>query len=141
MKILLPVDGSKSSLNATKYVAKLVSNLRTKCFVTIMNIHDDVGLNHVKRFIPKDTVDDYLRELSEKELKAAQKILDQVEVQHTMVIKRGNVAQEIVALASKEKFDLIVLGAKGRSGFMDALVGSVAQKVVQAAKQPVLLIK
>ncbi len=141
MKILLPVDGSKSSLNATKYVAKLVGNLRTKCFVTIMNIHDDVGLNHVKRFIPKDTVDDYLRELSEKELKAAQKILDQVEVQHTMVIKRGNVAQEIVALASKEKFDLIVLGAKGRSGFMDALVGSVAQKVVQAAKQPVLLIK
>ncbi len=141
MKILLPVDGSKSSLNATKYVAKLVGNLRTKCFVTIMNIHDDVGLNHVKRFIPKDTVDDYLRELSEKELKAAQKILDQVEVQHTMVIKRGNVAQEIVALASKEKFDLIVLGAKGRSGFMDTLVGSVAQKVVQAAKQPVLLIK
>ena len=141
MKILLPVDGSKSSLNATKYVAKLVSNLRTKCFVTIMNIHDDVGLNHVKRFIPKDTVDDYLRELSEKELRAAQKILDQVEVQHTMVIKRGNVAQEIVALASKEKFDLIVLGAKGRSGFMDTLVGSVAQKVVQAAKQPVLLIK
>ncbi len=141
MKILLPVDGSKSSLNATKYVAKLVGNLRTKCFVTIMNIHDDVGLNHVKRFIPKDTVDDYLRELSEKELRAAQKILDQVEVQHTMVIKRGNVAQEIVALASKEKFDLIVLGAKGRSGFMDALVGSVAQKVVQAAKQPVLLIK
>ena len=141
MKILLPVDGSKSSLNATKYVAKLVGNLRTKCFVTIMNIHDDVGLNHVKRFIPKDTVDDYLRELSEKELKAAQKNQDQVEVQHTMVIKRGNVAQEIVALASKEKFDLIVLGAKGRSGFMDALVGSVAQKVVQAAKQPVLLIK
>ncbi len=141
MKILLPVDGSKSSLNATKYVAKLVGNLRTKCFVTIMNIHDDVGLNHVKRFIPKDTVDDYLRELSEKELRAAQKILDQVEVQHTMVIKRGNVAQEIVALASKEKFDLIVLGAKGRSGFMDTLVGSVAQKVVQAAKQPVLLIK
>ena len=141
MKILLPVDGSKSSLNATKYVAKLVGNLRTKCFVTIMNIHDDVGLNHVTRFIPKDTVDDYLRELSEKELRAAQKILDQVEVQHTMVIKRGNVAQEIVALASKEKFDLIVLGAKGRSGFMDTLVGSVAQKVVQAAKQPVLLIK
>ncbi len=141
MKILLPVDGSKSSLNATKYVAKLVSNLRTKCFVTVMNIHDDVGLNHVKRFIPKDTVDDYLRELSEKELKSAQKILDQVDVQHTMVIKRGNVAQEIVALAAKEKFDLIVLGAKGRSGFMDALVGSVAQKVVQSAKQPVLLIK
>ena len=33
------------------------------------------------------------------------------------------------------------MGTKGRGGLMDALVGSVAQRVVGAAKQPVLLIK
>jgi len=33
------------------------------------------------------------------------------------------------------------MGAKGRSGFVDILVGSVAQKVSSSAKQPVLLIK
>jgi len=46
-----------------------------------------------------------------------------------------------VALANKEKFDLIVMGSKGRSGIVDAIMGSVAQKVSNAAKQPVLLIK
>jgi nucleotide-binding universal stress UspA family protein len=79
--------------------------------------------------------------VSEKELKPAQKALDTAGVKHSMVIKRGNVAQEILALANKEKFDLIVMGSKGRSGIVDAIMGSVAQKVSNAAKQPVLLIK
>ena len=86
-------------------------------------------------------IDDYLREMSEKDLKAAQKALDAAGVKHSMVIKRGNVAGEIIAIANKEKFDLIVMGSKGRSGILDTLMGSVAQKVSNSAKQAVLLVK
>jgi nucleotide-binding universal stress UspA family protein len=46
-----------------------------------------------------------------------------------------------MALANKDKVDLIVMGAKGRSGFLDILMGSVAQRISSSAKQPVLLIK
>ncbi len=141
MKILLPVDGSKSSLNAAKYVAKLSKDLRSKCTVTLISIHDDVGLAHVKQFVANSVIDDYLREVSEKDLKGAQKTLDTAGVKHNMVIKRGHIASEIIALANKEKFDLIVMGSKGRSGIVDAIMGSVAQKVSNNAKQPVLLIK
>jgi nucleotide-binding universal stress UspA family protein len=141
MKILLPVDGSKSSLNAAKYVAKLSKDLRSKCTVTLISIHDDVGLAHVKQFVANSVIDDYLREVSEKDLKGAQKTLDTAGVKHSMVIKRGHIASEIIALANKEKFDLIVMGSKGRSGIVDAIMGSVAQKVSNNAKQPVLLIK
>jgi nucleotide-binding universal stress UspA family protein len=104
-------------------------------------VHDDFGLNHVKQFVSKSVVDDYLREISEKELKSAQKILDTAGIKHSMIIKRGHVAQEIVATANKEKFDLIVMGAKGRGGLLDLLIGSVAQRVLGSAKQPVLLVK
>ena len=141
MKILLPVDGSKSSLNAAKYVAKLSKDLRSKCTVTLISIHDDVGLAHVKQFVANSVIDDYLREVSEKDLKGAQKTLDTAGVKHSMVIKRGHIASEIITLANKEKFDLIVMGSKGRSGIVDAIMGSVAQKVSNAAKQPVLLVK
>lgn len=141
MKILLPVDGSKSSLNAAKYVAKLAKDLRSKCTVTLISIHDDIGLAHVKQFVANSVIDDYLREVSEKDLKGAQKTLDTAGVKHSMVIKRGHIASEIIALANKEKFDLIVMGSKGRSGIVDAIMGSVAQKVSNNAKQPVLLIK
>ena len=141
MKILLPVDGSKSSLNAAKYVGKLSKDLRGKCTVTLISIHDDIGLGHVKQFVANSVIDDYLREVSEKELKGAQKVLDAAGVKHSMVIKRGNVASEIIAIANKERFDLIAMGSKGRSGIVDAFMGSVAQRVSTTAKQAVLLIK
>ena len=141
MKILLPVDGSKSALNAAKYVAKLTKQLCSKCTVTLISVHDDIGLGHVKQFVANSVIDDYLREVSEKELKGAQKVLDTAGVKHSMVIKRGNIANEIIALANKEKFDLIVMGSKGRSGIVDAIMGSVAQRVSNNAKQAVLLIK
>jgi nucleotide-binding universal stress UspA family protein len=141
MKILLPVDGSKSSINACKYVAKLSAELKSKCVVTLINVHDDVGLNHVKQFVAKSVVDDYLREVSEKELKPAQKALDVAGIKYTIVIKRGNISQEIIDLANKEKMDLIVMGSKGRSSFVDMIMGSIAQKIVAGAKQPVVLIK
>ena len=141
MKILLPVDGSKSALNAAKYVAKLTKQLSSKCTVTLISVHDDIGLGHVKQFVANSVIDDYLREVSEKELKGAQKVLDTAGVKHSMVIKRGNIANEIIALANKEKFDLIVMGSKGHSGIVDAMMGSVAQRVGNTAKQAVLLIK
>ena len=141
MKILLPVDGSKSSLNATKYIVKLVKKFRSPAIVTLVNVHDDAGLNFVKQFIPKGVVDDYLREQSEKELNAAQKILDTGRIKHNMVIRRGHITDEIISLANEDHVDLIIMGAKGRSGFIDTLIGSVAQRVISTAKQPVLLVK
>ena len=141
MKILLPIDGSKSSLSAAKYVAKLAKNSRSPAVVTLVSVHDDASLGHVKQFVAKSVVDDYLREVSEKELKAAQKVLDAARVKHNMVIKRGHIADEIVGLANKDKVDLIVMGAKGRGGLLDILMGSVAQRVSGTAKQPVLLVK
>ena len=141
MKILLPTDGSKSSLNAAKYVAKMAKNSRSPVSVTLISVHDDVGLGHVKQFVANDVVDDYLREVSEKELKPAQKILDAARVKHSMVIKRGHIAEEIIKQANKDKVDMIVMGAKGRTSFVDMLVGSVAQRISSSAKQPVLLVK
>ena len=141
MKILLPIDGSRSSLNAAKYVAKFAKNSRSPVKVTLVSVHDDVGLGHVKQFVAKSVIDDYLREVSEKELKAAQKVLDTARIKHNMVIKRGNISEEIISLASKDKVDLIIMGAKGRSSFVDVLIGSVAQRVSSSAKQAVLLVK
>jgi nucleotide-binding universal stress UspA family protein len=141
MKILLPVDGSKSALNAAKYVAKLAKELRNKCTVTLISVHDDIGLGHVKQFVATSVINDYLGEVSANELKSSQKVLDTAGVKYNTVIKRGNVAGEIIALANKEKSDLIVMGSKGRTGIIDVLMGSIAQKVSNTAKQPVLLVK
>jgi len=141
MKILVAVDGSPSSLRATEFAAQLATALRSKSKITLVSVHDDIGFKHIKKFTPKGALADYLRELSDKDLSEAHKLLDKAEVAHDMIIKTGNVAQEIIHAGKVGKFDMIVLGAKGRSSFSDLLLGSVSQRVASASKLPVTLIK
>lgn len=142
MKILVATDGSKQALHAVQYAADLVPQLRSATStVTLISVHDDAGLRHAKAFVGSESVADYLRELSEKELAPAQKLLDAAGIKHDMEICTGPVAQSIVDAGSKGKFDLIVLGSKGRSAVADLLLGSVAQRVLATALQPVLLVK
>ncbi len=142
MKVLVATDGSKAALHAVKYAINLLGKLSSPSnSVTLVSVHDDVELRHAKRFVGNDVVADYLRELSEKELKPARKLLDAAGVRHDMVIKTGHISQEIVDFARSSKFDLIVLGAKGRSAIADILLGSVAQRVLATATCPVLLVK
>ena len=44
------------------------------------------------------------------------------------------------AAGAEGKYDLIALGSKGRSALKDLLVGSVAKRVIEISKVPVLLI-
>ena len=142
MKILVAVDGSKFSMHAVKYAAKLVESLLPDSnAITLISVHDDIGLRHAKTFVGRDVVADYLRELSDKDLKPAQKILDTAGVKHDMVVKTGKVAQEIIDCAKSGKFDLIVLGSKGRGAMADLIIGSVAQRVLTMSQTPVLLVK
>ena len=141
MKILVAVDGSKSSLSAVKYAARLAKNLRTQDRITLINVHDDHGLRHAKQFVGKAEIEDYLRAVSDEDLKAARKLLAKEDVSYDAIIRQGYIAEEIIQAANRGKFDMIVIGSKGRAGFMDLLIGSVAQKVMAACKQPVVLVK
>ena len=46
MKFLVAVDGSKSSVSATRYAAKLASAVRGNNHVTLVSVHDDSALKH-----------------------------------------------------------------------------------------------
>lgn len=52
----------------------------------------------------------------------------------------GFAAGEITRFAAQGGFDLIVMGTHGRTGFKHFLLGSVAERVVQTARCPVLTV-
>ena len=141
MRILVAVDGSKPALHAVKYAIGLSTQLSAPTHITLVSAHDDTGLRHVRKHVPAGSIQDHLRELSEADLNPARKLLDKEGVPHDMVIKVGHVAEQIIKTANSGKFDRVVLGSKGRSGFSDLLLGSVAQRVVSCAKQAVVLVK
>ena len=96
MKILVATDGSKAWLLAVRYAVKLIGQLSSPwSSVTLVSVHDDAGLRHAKAFVGPSVVADYLRELSEKEMKPTRKVLDAARVRHDMVVHTGHVAAEI----------------------------------------------
>ena len=141
MKMLVATDGSKNALHAVKYAIQLLGRMSEGGSITLISVHDDVALRHARRFVGKDAVADYLRELSEQDLADARKALDKAGVSHDMIIRTGHVATEIVEAAERGKFDLLVMGSKGRSALKDLLIGSVAKRVAEISKVPVLLVK
>ena len=56
-------------------------------------------------------------------------------------ISKGLPAAELLKAAKKADADLIVVGTSGRTGFSKLLIGSTAQRVVQSAKAPVLVVR
>ena len=101
MKILVATDGSEHALRAVKYAAELVGQLREASSVTLVSVHDDTGLRNAKAYVGSQEVADYLRELSDKELKPARELLDLKGVKHDAEIRTGHVVQQIVDSAEE----------------------------------------
>ena len=57
------------------------------------------------------------------------------------VLRTGVPYREIVALATDELADLVLIGTHGRGGIDRALLGSVADRVVRLAPCPVLTVR
>jgi nucleotide-binding universal stress UspA family protein len=57
------------------------------------------------------------------------------------MLREGHIVQEIVTAAREGEFDLIVIGAKGRSKIKEILLGSICEKVVRNAPCNVMVVK
>lgn len=67
--------------------------------------------------------------------------LEKKGVQVRTLLQTGSPFQMIVDTADKLKVDLIVMATHGRTGLSHLLMGSVAEKVVRAARCPVLTVR
>ena len=56
-------------------------------------------------------------------------------------VLRGHPARHIVKLAADLGVDLLVIGAVGRSALYERMIGSQANRIMQLAPCPVLVVK
>jgi len=139
-RILLPIDLSEYAAHAQPYAVELASAYRASLhLVHVVDIH---WMGPVATAEFPGQIEDALRqnrEAGEKALRAMKQEISDLQV-HTQVLM-GSPHVEIVRYARREEIDLIVLATHGRRGLSHALIGSVAEKVVQMAPCPVLTIK
>ena len=141
MKLLVATDGSKASEGAIKYAARLFKSLSAENHITLITVQDDSSLRLFKKHTPKGAVEDYLREGADKNLAWAVRYLNKVKLPHDMAIRYGHPSEQIIKEAKAGKFDMIIMGTKGRSSWADTVLGSVAQRVAANSKTPVVLVK
>ncbi len=142
MKILIAVDGSKNSLHAVQCLIDHADWYRAKPEVELLTVHLPVPkLPRMGMAVGKSQLQKYYEEEGANQLAPAKRKLDAAGIKYKAPVLVGPVAESIVKRAKDARCDIIYIGTRGMSDIGKALVGSTANKVLQIADIPVLLVR
>ncbi|MEZ4886905.1 MAG: universal stress protein [Chitinophagales bacterium] len=144
-KILFPTDFSANAQNAYTYALHLADKLGASITTLHAYLPINVPANVMVSTVGELTVMQQMEEWADYEEaaktmheKAVTEKLESVEVNHEM--EEGAAVDVIMETVEEEEIDLIVMGTKGASGFIGALIGSNTAEVIEQATVPVLAI-
>lgn len=147
-KILVAVDGSKPSLDASEQAISLAAKYEAD-LIAVHVVSPGVRYDYLEDVITPG-LPASLKEVIGLAMEKGQKYLDEVkqkasesklEVQTEVLIGATSAVKEIVEYAAEHKIDLIVIGTRGISGIKRMLLGSTASGVLSYAHCPVLIVK
>lgn len=137
-KILVPTDGSEFAQKAEKHALFLAKTTGGDIYAL------SVTENNFVNGLPLDDevyqLNQLLKQRSEDNIKEFEEMDETSGIKFHGIIREGSPAKTILEVAKEEDIDLIVIGSSGKSGFDRFIMGSVAEKVVNAAKCAVLVI-
>ena len=140
MKVLLAADGSKYTKKALAFLVNHESMLNSNDKLVVLNVQLQVP-GRVKSMLGSAEVAAYHREEGDKVLEPIRKFLDRHALKHRCLSVVGHPVDEILKAAAHETSHLIVMGTRGHGLIGRALIGSIAQRVVNECDIPVLLVK
>jgi nucleotide-binding universal stress UspA family protein len=139
MKILVPVDGSKSSLEGARLAGDLaLAKVAQVTLLAVVSVYPDMDLEISAR--ARQSLDSKLSAQAERALDQAKGFFAGLTVE-SILLSSNDVADEIVKLAEEGKFDLIVMGSRGFKAAGRFSVGGTALKVASYSPCSVLLAK
>lgn len=141
LKLLVPVDGSETSMRAIEHLLKKLGWYRENVEIHLLNVqqalHHDVG-----QFVGHDQLRQFHHDEGIKALAPARARLDGAKVPYIFHIGVGDDVAHTIAHYAKEKgIDQIVMGTHGRGSVVGMLVGSTTSKVLHLTAVPLLLVK
>jgi nucleotide-binding universal stress UspA family protein len=119
-RILSPIDGTEASRNAFRLAAQLGACFNAE--ITAVYVHES-GVAQPSADLCTWIPDEARKRCNIREL-----------------VRHGDPAQEIVALATEEAFDLLVIGAPHRRFFEGQVLGTTTLRAVRHAPCPVLTV-
>jgi len=139
-RILVPLDGSKIAEGVLPYARMLAENLHIPVeLLTVLDVAEITRHVHANQLTHVDAVikDEVLK--AEKYLGGVATSFHGESVGCT--VEKGATAGTILSKAEADKGTLITMATHGRSGLKRWLLGSIAEKVLRAANNPLFLIR
>jgi nucleotide-binding universal stress UspA family protein len=146
-KIVVPIDGSKNSIEAADYAVKMAEKYGSEVSVVhVVNIDQYLQSLGIYRLSYPDPIKKKVEEAKAEAQKWFAEIMRNAEqrnvrVKTDVIDSPLSVVAAIVNYADREKADLIVIGTRGRSGISKMLLGSIASGVVTYAPCTVTVVK
>ena len=146
-RILLPLDGSEAGEAAVPYIGELMSRLEAEVILfgvvpAGQHIRTVGGLDFI--LYPEqhlESVKAEAREYLDNVYRRLKRRKGTVRVELKVGDKAGDIAREIINYAEEKRVNLIAISSHGYSGIERWVFGSVANRVLQASKMPVLVVK
>ena len=141
-RILVPLDGSKAAESALPYVEQLARKLGLEIvLVRVVNVVS--GFAPYMDGYPYENYSDMESDIKSEAVKYLEGIAERLNAKGLKVewkVLAGATAPSIIGLAKETSQDIIALTTRGRSGITRWIMGSVAEALVRASGDPVLVI-
>ena len=137
-KILVPLDGSKNSIRGLDMAIHLAR--QSQGTITALAVKSVPGIYaiHPLGFLDFNSMTEVKKLLSDAKVRAAKK-----GIQLVGKALAGDPGYDIARFTNnpKNKIDMVVVGARGRSSAKEIFLGSVSNYVLHKSKKPVLVVK
>lgn len=134
--ILIPVDGSRSSMKGLKLSLSIAKETKSK-ITAVHVIRNSFELN----FPISSKIKRIHRKNAERIILEVQKIAEKNKVSLVGKILQGNnIGREIIKFADNKNIDLIIVGSRGPNQD-EVFLGSVANYILHKSKIPITIVR
>ncbi len=133
-KILVGFDGSEGSESALNKAMMLINETGELILLAVVSTPSDKNLLDTETYKQmkikaRKLIDDVIKDIGKHDFDIRG------------LVEEGDIAAKIIDVANELDCDLIVLGSKGLSELGNYPIGSIANKVVQYAHKPVMVVR
>jgi len=136
MNILVPLDGSRYSEKALLHACDMAKNYQSQ-LILLYVVEKLISINPLDR----KAYLEMLRKVGNNVLVKGKKTALKQGIDSKIVLKEGNIANEIIKLAKKEQCNLIIVGNKGLGATARFFLGSVSNKLANNSPCSILIVK
>ena len=141
LKVLLPVDGSKSATRAAKKLVETLAWCKSRPQIDLLAVRLPVPrFANMSVVVSNEMIERYYAEECKAMLAPSKKILDAADVKYTVHTVVGSIAESIIEQAKQSGSNMIYMGTRGMTALSNMVLGSVTTRVLHLAHIPVVLI-